>query len=273
MQMDRRFLLGGALATAGLGVSGAALAQTGAARFARLGAGAGVFDHAAWDRLLEAYVRPGADGINRIRYGAWRDASADRAALAAYIAALAGARISALSRPEQFAFWVNLYNALTVRTILDAFPVRSIRDIRPTLLSIGPWGQPAARIDGVDLSLDDIEHRILRPGFGDNRVHYAVNCASLGCPNLAARAWRGATLEADLDIAARAFINHPRGARIEAGRLRVSSIFHWYEADFGGTDAGVIAHLARFAAPPLRAGLAPVRTISGHDYDWRLNGA
>lgn len=123
------------------------------------------------------------------------------------------------------------------------------------------------------MSLDDIEHGVMRPTFRDPRVHYAVNCASVGCPNLRPRAWRAASLEADLDDAARAFVNHPRGVSVLAdGRLRVSSIYQWFREDFGGNEAGVIAHLRQHAAPPLAAQLAQAGSIAGHDYDWALNG-
>jgi hypothetical protein len=124
------------------------------------------------------------------------------------------------------------------------------------------------------MSLDDIEHGTMRPTFRDPRVHYAVNCASIGCPNLRPRAFTAARLEAELDDAARAFVNHPRGVSVLAdGRLRVSSIYHWFREDFGGDDAGVIAHLRRHAAPPLATRLASAMAIAGHDYDWTLNDA
>jgi hypothetical protein len=112
----------------------------------------------------------------------------------------------------------------------------------------------------------------MRPTFKDPRVHYAVNCASVGCPNLMPKAWRAATLEADLDAAARAFVNHPRGARVKAGKLTVSSIYAWFKEDFGGTDAAVIAHLRQYASAELRRKLAAISTIDGDDYDWTLNG-
>jgi hypothetical protein len=121
------------------------------------------------------------------------------------------------------------------------------------------------------LSLDDIEHRILRPIWRDPRLHYAVNCAALGCPNLQTAAFTAANTEALLDKAARDFVNHPRGAAIVGGKLIVSSIYVWYEADFGGADRGVIAHLKRYAGPELATALAAVDRISGNRYDWGLN--
>ena len=128
-------------------------------------------------------------------------------------------------------------------------------------------------VEGKQLSLDDIEHDIMRPTFKDPRVHYSVNCASFGCPNLPARAWSAATLDKDLEEAARAFVNHPRGVAVtEPKKLKVSSIYKWFRDDFGGTDAGVIAHLRKYARPELAAVLDGGAAIAQDDYDWSLNG-
>ncbi|MDP9102781.1 MAG: DUF547 domain-containing protein, partial [Pseudomonadota bacterium] len=201
-------------------------------------------------------------------YAAWARTGADRAALRGYIDALSALDPLRLTRDEQFAFWANLYNALTLEVVLQAYPVASIRQIRPTLLSIGPWKKTVARVAGRDLSLDAIEHDILRKGWRDPRIHYAVNCASTSCPNLPLSAWRGAGLSDALDAAARAYVNHPRGVRFDGDALTVSSIYKWYEADFGGSDTGVIAHLARYAAEPLRQQLLAARRIAHDRYDW-----
>ena len=168
---------------------------------------------------------------------------------------------SKLPRNEAFAYWANLYNAITLQVILDRFPVHSIRDIKSDGLFdpkayIGPWRTKRVTVEGKQLSLDDIEHEIMRPTFKDPRVHYSVNCASFGCPNLPAKAWNAATLDADLDAAARDFINHPRGVAVLAGgKLKVSSIYKWFRDDFGADDAAVIAHLKKYAKPEL----APAR--------------
>jgi Protein of unknown function, DUF547 len=104
-------------------------------------------------------------------------------------------------------------------------------------------------------------------------VHYAVNCASFGFPNLRPMAWRAETLEADLDAAARDFVNHPRGASISGDGLKVSSIYKWFQADFGGTSAGVIAHLKKYANPDLAKKLNKQTAIADDAYDWSLNEA
>ncbi len=236
---------------------------------------------APYDALLERYVTVGADGVNRVDYARWHASDADRRALDAYVENLEGRRPSAMPRDEAFAYWGNLYNALTLKLVVDRYPIDSIRDIKSEggLLSwldykayLGPWRQPRTTVEGRTLSLDDIEHQIMRPTFKDPRVHYVVNCASYGCPNLKPSAWRAATLEADLEAGARAFVNHPRGAAVlPDGGLRVSSIYKWFIEDFGGDDAGVIAHLRKYAAPELAGKLARVTRIESDAYDWSLN--
>lgn len=263
------------LVVAGVGLTigpgaGSAAAQS-ASRFTGRQAGRGIADHTAFDALLSRRARNSRDGVVRVDYAGWQGSAADRAALGRYIEALSTLDPLSLTRPEQFAYWANLYNALTIRVVLDAWPVRSIRDIRSSLLVAGPWKKTVARVGGVDLSLDDIEHEILRKGWSDPRVHYAVNCASFSCPNLPLRAWRGAGLGPGLDAAARSYVNHPRGVTFNGGALTVSSIYKWYAADFGSTDARVIAHLTQYAASPLEARLRQTTRIAGDDYNWAIN--
>jgi hypothetical protein len=232
---------------------------------------------AVYDRLLRAYVSMGPDGIARVDYARWHANAVDRSTLDAYIVELAARRPSGMLQAEAFAYWGNLYNAVTLKVILDRYPVASIRDIKsdnwldPKAYT-GPWRQQRVTVEGRRLSLDDIEHEIMRPTFKDPRVHYIVNCASYGCPNLMNRVWRAATLEADLEAAARAFVNHPRGVAVLAnGALRVSSIYKWFIADFGGNDAGLIAHFRQYAAPALAQRLTGSPRIAEDDYDWSLN--
>ncbi len=232
-------------------------------------------DYDPWQRLMDTYLTEGTDGApNLVDYAALKADPADRAALKAYIATLEKIDPKSLSRDDRFAFWANLYNAVTVDVVVDHIPVASIRDISisPGLFSKGPWGKKLVTVGGRELSLDDIEHAILRPDFKDARVHYAVNCASWSCPDLAPEPYRGATLDAALDAAARAYINSPRGVRFEDGKLVLSSIFDWYQEDFGGSEAGVLAHIRKYADDALAARLEDVSHVSSYDYDWSLNG-
>ena len=232
-----------------------------------------IVDHTAWDGWLKRHVRTGDDGINRVAYSAV--SSADRRVLGEYLATLQSVPVTALNRTEQRALWINLYNAGTVSVILAHYPVASIRDIdiSPGFFADGPWGKALFSVEDEALSLDDIEHRILRPIWRDPRIHYAVNCASIGCPNLIPEAFTGANTKILLERAARDYVNHPRGARVENGKLTVSSIYAWFEDDFGGDDAGVIAHLRHYADDDLAAALGGISRISGDRYDWSLNEA
>jgi hypothetical protein len=232
-----------------------------------------VIDHGAWDDFLASYVKRFEDGINRVDYVSVT--GEDKARLEGYLASLAATPVSGLNRGEQLAYWINLYNALTVKVILDHYPLDSIRDINisPGLFSSGPWEKKLVTIEGEEVSLDDIEHRILRPIWRDRRIHYAVNCASLGCPNLSPFAYTSGNAESMLERAARAYINHPRGAEVRNGRLVVSSIYVWFQEDFGDSDAGVIAHLKEYAYGGLAAALGEVDEIDDDRYDWEINDA
>lgn len=234
-------------------------------------------DHSLWASFLDKHVRAGADGINRVDYAAIRGASREQ--LESYIAQLGNEPLAELAPREQFALWANLYNALTIRVIADHYPVDSIRDISAkqaggsrgfSLFSRGPWKAKLIAMGGVELSLDDIEHEILRPIFDDNRVHYAVNCASVGCPNLQPTPFTGAALDEQLDAAAQEYVNHPRG--ITTGkRVIASSIYDWYQGDFGDSEEGVLEHMRRYANAEKRARLQATDEIDSYAYDWSLN--
>jgi uncharacterized protein DUF547 len=230
-------------------------------------------DHSAWDRFLKQHViAPHPSGINRVRYQAVTPE--DRKNLKAYLQSMQSLPISTYNRAEQKAYWINLYNAVTVDVILSRFPVASIRDINisPGLFVRGPWGAKLISVESEKLSLDDIEHHILRPIWKDNRVHYAVNCASLGCPNLQPVAYTGENTETLLERAAEEFINHPRGVAIQKGRLQVSSIYVWFQEDFGSDPEDLMEHWQQYANPALAEALEKYSGGLAHEYDWRLNG-
>ncbi len=265
------FAIASALASSG------ASAATPADAFGKHAPGsARAVDHSAWSKLLATYLVPSADGVARVRYAGFKRDG--HSALKAYVKSLEAIDPAALDRPEQFAFWANLYNAKTIDFVLDAYPVKSIKDISlggglVAAFTGGPWKAKAVKVAGRDLSLDDIEHGILRPVFKDPRVHYAVNCASIGCPNLAVEAFTGASLNTQLDAAAKAYINNSRGIAAKDGRATASSIYDWFSADFGGSAAGVLAHAKTYADPALKRELESITTISSYGYDWTLNDA
>lgn len=227
-------------------------------------------DHKPWQAFLDAFVTAHEDGVNRIAYG--RVDAAARKRLDSYIADLTAVAPTKLRRAEQLAYWINLYNALTARTVLRHYPVESIRDINisPGLFSVGPWGKKLVEIEGEAVSLNDIEHRILRPIWQDARLHYALNCAAIGCPNLQKTAFTADNTDEMLESAARAYVNDRRGMRFDGETAILSSIYAWYIADFGGNLAGVVAHLKRYADKDKAARL-DAATEFEDAYDWALN--
>ena len=233
-------------------------------------------NHRVWDELLKRYIFTRQE-INLFAYDSVT--AADKNNLENYIKYLQTIKVTTLERPQQFAYWINLYNATVIQVVLNNYPVASIQDIDATLLSNGPWRQKRVNVEGIGLSLDNIEHQILRPIFKDSRIHYAVNCASISCPNLQTVAYTHTNLETLLDFGAKQYINHLRGVWLNNGKLIISSIFDWYAEDFGDNDRQIIDHLMRFAATDLRADLRNHMRIhmnggSAIDkfrYDWALN--
>ncbi|WP_320824509.1 DUF547 domain-containing protein [Reinekea sp.] len=233
-----------------------------------------VVDHAHWQMFLDTFLD--IDNFGQTYFDYARVSRAQIAQLGAYLTELQAIDPLKLNKPEQMAYWINLYNALTVSVILDEYPVKSIRNIGGPLggfIPTGPWSNKLIRINGQMLSLDDIEHAIVRPKFNDYRVHFAFNCAAKGCPNLAKQAFTGANIETLLNSAQMAFINHQRGVRVQDGRLIVSKIFDWYQEDFVPKEEDLPLFLAQFAEPKLRAQLKGYRGRITYEYDWSLNEA
>lgn len=225
--------------------------------------------NAIWGSLLKTYVSTPPDGINRFDYK--HVSGTDRKRLASYLDQIQMLDPSKMPDEEQKAYWINLYNALTVKLVLDHYPVKSIRDIRSGFFSIGPWNKELAHVGEKPLSLNNIEHDILRKRWKDNRIHYALNCASLGCPNLQPEPFTAHRLNEQLDHAASAYVNSPRGANIRNGKLTVSSIYDWYAEDFGTSDKSVIAHIASYSTAARAAQLNKMSDIYTYQYDWSLN--
>ncbi len=231
-----------------------------------------VVDHAAWAGFLGRYVKTRSDGINLVAYAAVT--AADRQALQAYIESLEATPVSRCSRPEQLAFWANLYNALTVGLVLQHYPVGSIRDIGgPAGSPAGPWGEKIAHVEGEAISLGDIENRILLPIWRDPRVLYTLSCAAIGCPSLRSRPYSAPQIDNQLDAAAIAYVNSPQGLRILGSRLIVSRLYEWHEAAFGGSEDGILRHLLAYASPDTAMALQQIHQIDGFQFDWALNSA
>lgn len=222
-------------------------------------------------KLLAAHTRSAADAAGtRVDYGALgRDP--EWAALLSQLAASTPPSATA-PRADRLAFWINAYNVLAMDVVVKHQPIASIRDAGSLLRPV--WKRPAGRVGGREVTLDQVEHEILRP-IGDPRVHMAIVCASTSCPSLAREPFEAARLDAQLDAASARFVSDPRkGARVESGAVRVSPIFRWFEADFAGAG-GILGFVRRHASPELRAALdalAPAPPIEVFDYDWSLNG-
>jgi hypothetical protein len=232
-------------------------------------AGTGSVDHSALDGILQTHVKPDGNGYNRVAYKALKS---NHGVLKAYIAAMETANPVALGKAEAKAFWINLYNAKTLDVVLEHYPVASIKKIDlggGGIFGSGPWSARLVTVNGTALSLDDIEHRILRALFADPMVHYALNCASYSCPNLAGRAYTGKNAGALMREGAKAYVNHPRGVKVDNASITASKIYSWYAGDFGGKGK-LKDHWSEHAAPGLAAAIAAA-SIGGYEYDWSLN--
>ncbi len=227
-----------------------------------------VVDHGPWQAILDEYLVFRPEG-NRFRYR--YVSAADRASLEDYLESLTSRDPRELTKAEQKAYWINLYNALTVNLILSEYPVESITDIGPWY-QFGPWNMTITSVAGEELTLNDIEHRILRPLWRDERIHYAVNCASIGCPDLAQDAFTAENTEPMLDELAMLFVQQEKGVSLAGGRLTVSRIYEWYQGDFTSQGGkGVIRYLRYIAPPALARKLSRYSGSIEYQYNWALN--
>jgi Protein of unknown function, DUF547 len=221
--------------------------------------------------LLKASVKPDGAGYNRVDY---TKLVAKKADLAAVVTAFETVSPKSLGANDAKAFWINLYNAVTLKVIVDHYPVKSIKDIKlpgSGLFGAGPWSAKLVTVDGRALSLDDIEHKILRKTYKDPFVHYALNCASYSCPNLAAVPYTGANVAALMRENAKAYVNHPRGVEVKDNKIIASKIYSWYAGDFGGK--GKLKDHWKDQASAEKATLIDGAEISSYNYDWSLNNA
>ena len=249
-------------------------------------AAAASFDHshAAWTTLLKKHVVLLDGGkASQVRYAGM---AADRALLKAYLAQLSAvtpAALDAFSKPQQMAFLINAYNAFTVELILTRYPkLDSIRDLGSLLTK--PWSIKNVPLLGTLLTLDNIEHDNLRAKgrYDDPRIHFAVNCASIGCPMLREEAFVADRLDAQLDEQTQRFLSDRSRNRYADGKLAVSKIFDWYGGDFKAGHKGISSLPAFFARYAVQLADAPADRerikaqgvpIDFLDYDWKLNDA
>ena len=221
-------------------------------------------DHSLYGELLNKYVK---DGV--VDY---RGLKNEEALLDQYLEVLENIEVDNLSPNEQFAFYVNVYNSWTIKLILTAYPeIDSIKDLGNIFRT--PWEKKIVRISGEIMTLDDVEHEILRKKFKDPRIHFAVNCASKSCPPLISEPYQGSTLNQQLDDSTRAFINDSKSNYLKGNKLYVSKIFDWFAKDF---DDDIIGFFLQHAEGDFKKELEAKKNeikIKFLHYDWSLNGA
>lgn len=210
-------------------------------------------DHALWDKLLQSHV----SSAGMVDYAAiGKDPE-----FAKYLQQLSATQPStAWSVNDRKAFWINTYNAFTIRLILDHPGVKSIKDIS------SPWKTEFFSIGGVKMDLDHVEHTELRKNLKDPRIHFGIVCASFSCPQLWNHAYTAAALDNQLDDAARRFINDPLRNKITGHKVELSKIFDWFNGDFT-EDGPLIAFVNKYAKAPIPKDAK----VDYLDYDWRLN--
>ena len=212
-------------------------------------------DHALWTAELRKYVTP--EGV--IDYSTWKK---NQGPLDTYLSQISIAQpVSNWSKNVQLSYWINLYNAYTVKLILDHYPVQSIKDINS---GGGPWDLLWIHIGTKTYSLKQIENDIIRMQFRDPRVHFALNCGARSCPPLLSEAFDPVKLEAQLNGCTQSFIQNTVFNQTTQPTVRLSSIFDWYMADFG---PDLFAFLNQYATTPINAGTK----IEYLDFDWSIN--
>lgn len=220
--------------------------------------------HGTWTALLKAHV----DGKGHVSYMGFLD---DAAKLDAYLALLSDCPPSKeWTREERLAYWINAYNAFTVKLIIDHYPVKSIKDIGPKLAIPkvnSVWDVKFIRIGGEEMSLNHIEHSILRKEFDEPRIHFAIVCASFSCPRLLNEAFIPQKLEHQLETQTAEFINDPAHNIVTPDKVQLSAIFNWFKGDF--TKNGTLLDFIRRYS---KVKVNDRAKVSHLDYDWSLNG-
>ncbi len=219
-------------------------------------------DHSIYAELLKKYVKTG-----RVDYAGFKSEETN---LDSYLKMLESVDSKSLSELEQLAFYANAYNGWTIKLILTGYPeVKSIKDLGSLFKS--PWKKKIVRIDGEVMTLDNLEHDILRPRFKDPRVHFAINCAAISCPPLRSEPFQGSVLNAQLDDSTRSFLNNQKSYKFDGNSFYVSRIFKWFAEDF---DHDVLSFYLKYADSELRQKLEAKRSrlkIKYLAYDWGLN--
>lgn len=223
--------------------------------------------HAAWTAILQEHV-----SNERVDYAALKKAPAPLEAYLDTLASVPESEFKGWSREQRLAFLINLYNAATLKLVADHYPVDSIKDIGGVFN--GPWKQSVVRAFGKTWTLDNIEHDMIRPKYGEPRAHFAVNCASIGCPALRPEAFVADRLDAQLDEQGRKFLADPSKNRVDVSKktLHLSPIFKWFASDFTNAAGSIDKFVRPYLSDADRAAVSGGGfRVSYTDYDWGLN--
>jgi hypothetical protein len=228
-------------------------------------------DYRLWQELLSKHYHP-AKGMS------YKGLKADKAALDRLRQQMAAVDVASLSRPEQLAYWINLYNISTVNVVAESYPVDSIRDISTDpIVRLNVFKKPHVKVKGGMLSLDTVENDKIRAGFKDPRIHFAINCAAESCPPIRPEPFVGARIDQQLDDQARKFLNGPHGVHLEEDgselALHVTKILDWFKDDFEQWGGGTLPFLKKYLSPDKvkKIGAAKKVEIEFDDYSWKLN--
>jgi len=214
---------------------------------------ASALDASPWDEVLQAHASRGGMDYAALKADAEAMAKLDR-----FLASVA-----TMPESSNLADWLNAYNAVVVKSVLEAYPLRSVRSVD------GFFDSERHRVAGAQRTLDDIENRIVRPRFHDARVHFALNCAAKSCPALHGRAFRQGNLDRTLDRLVQRAVRNRRHVRVADGELKVSEIFHWFEEDFSRDGGSIRAWIASKGVD--LSGVPASAEVGRITYDWRLN--
>lgn len=227
--------------------------------------------HDLWADILSSYLFNNSQ-INTKGFAYSQVTPNDKVKLKTYLQQLQAIDPREYSKNEQLAYWVNLYNALTVNLIIEHYPLDSIKDIGDGFT--GPWNLELAHINDLPVTLNQIEHGILRALWQEKRIHYVINCASIGCPDLPNKPFNSYNIEQQLNNAANRFINQPKGVALTENTLVLSSIYNWFSDDFGENTQALLEHIKHYAKPALKAKLNNFNNDTNnikYAYNWKLN--
>lgn len=220
--------------------------------------------HKEWNTLLNKHV----DEAGNVDYKGFKS---EEKALNEYLTVLSKNHPdNSWKRNDRLAFWINAYNAFTVKLIVKNYPVKSIKDLGGSIYKVNtPWDIKFIKIGEEVYDLNNIEHGMIRKEFSDPRIHFAVNCASVSCPKLRNEAYVGTTIEQQLEDQAKYFINNKVKNQIKSTKkAKLSKIFRWYKGDFTSSGMSIVEYINQYADVKLEADAK----IEFLDYDWDLNG-